>query len=570
LLTASDKRCVIVPELYTVILFSGVSLFSAAIGVLATSLLVGAPAADRTKGIVFADAPRRYEFREGYLLSPIDPNDAFLRPDTDRSTAFEVLARALRPLNADAPGCLAGLARRGEAFLIPARFGQDLLSIAGRIEGDRIVVTIGPSELRAGRQMIDAAALAALGDEVDDLRRAIDTARCLIWRTAADGRVLWANAPYLALVERLGSAAPATVAWPIKTLFADHMDPVPEPGSRRRCRLSLPPTDAAIATAKDGALWFELTVARQPDGGLLCSALPADRLVGAEISLRNFVQTLSKTFAHIPIGLAIFDKRRELVMFNPALVSLSTLEAHFLSARPGLVAFLDALRDAHRMPEPKNYRNWRDEIARLERGAEEGTFQELWTLPSGQSFRVIGRPHPDGALAFMFEDITAEITLTRKFRADLELHQAVLDDLPGALAVFSSEGRLVLANAGYGALWGGDMAALIGVLSLTDATRIWQARARPTGLWGDIRHFAAPSADRAGWAEEITLSDDSRLLVQITPLAAGAVAISFLLPDSMARFDPEPILTPASSSPEHVRELAAPAVLFGPPSPKPD
>lgn len=53
------------PELYSVILFAGVSLFSAAVGLLAASALMGARSAQTAKGIVFADAPRRYEFREG-------------------------------------------------------------------------------------------------------------------------------------------------------------------------------------------------------------------------------------------------------------------------------------------------------------------------------------------------------------------------------------------------------------------------------------------------------------------------------------------------------------------------
>lgn len=534
------------PELYTVILFSGISLFSAAIGMLVTSLLFAPQSSGGAKRIVFADAPRRYEFREGYLLSAIDPNDAFLRPDTDRSAAFELLARALRPLNPDLPVQMAALARRGEAFVIVARFGQDILTIAGRVENDRIVLTIGPSEARGGRQMIDAAGLAARGDEVADLRGALDALRCPVWRMDTDGRVVWANSFYLALVERLERGVGASVPWPIPVLFADHLDPLPEPGNLRRCSLPLAPGDAGLATAQDGALWFELAVTRQADGGLLCSALPADRLVGAEVSLRTFVQTLSKTFAQLPIGLAIFDKRRELVLFNPALVTLSTLAPQFLSNRPGLVTFLDALRDRQRMPEPKNYRNWRDEIARLERGAEDGTFQELWTLPGGQSFRVIGRPHPDGALAFMFEDISAEITLTRAFRAELELYQALLDDLPGALAVFSGAARLTLVNAAYDALWGGDRAALIGVQSLTDATRHWQARARPTGLWGDIRHFATPRHDRAGWSEEITLLDGNRLLVRVFPLAGGALAISFLPVDAASL----PVLAAPVSAPD--------------------
>lgn len=515
------------PELYTVILFSGVSLLSAVIGMLVTRMLFGVRVSGDTQGVVFADAPRRYEFREGYLLSQVDPNDAFLRPDVDRSLAYDALARALRAVNGELPARFSALARRGEAFVLPAHFGPDLLSVAGRIEDGRIVVTIGPSALGAGRQTVDAGALAALGDELEDLRRALDGARCPIWRADADGRVLWANAPYLALVERIGAPRATSAPWPIPALFADHIDPLPDAGSLRRCRLPLPPEDPGIATAQDGALWFELAALRQPDGGVLGTALPADRLVGAEMSLRNFVQTLSKTFAQLPIGLAIFDKRRELVLFNPALVGLSMLEPAFLSNRPGLVAFLDALRDRQRMPEPKNYRHWRDEIARLEQGAKDGTFQELWTLPGGQSFRVIGRPHPDGALAFMFEDITAEISLSRKFRAELDLYQSALDDLPEAMAVFSAEGRLVLANTAYGAMWGGDPQSLVGVLSLADATHRWQGCVQPTALWGDIRQFAAPSPDRAAWSEDILLRDGGRLTVRVAPLSGGAVAVSF-------------------------------------------
>ena len=557
------------PELYTVILFSAVSLLSAAIGMLVTRMLFGARVSGGPKAVVFADAPRRYEFREGYLLSPVDPNDAFLRPDVDRSVAFDVLARAVRSLHPGLPARMTALARRGEAFVLAAHFGQDLLSIAGRLEGDRIIVTIGPTEVHAGRQMVDAAALAALGDEVEDLRHALDATRGPIWRLAPDGRVLWANAPYLALVERLGSDRTATVPWPIPALFSEHLDPLPDAGSLRRCRLPLPPEDAAVAMAHDGALWFDLAVARQPGGGLLCAALPADRVVGAEVSLRNFIQTLSKTFAQLPIGLAIFDKRRELVLFNPALVGLSTLEPAFLSNRPGLVAFLDALRDRQRMPEPKNYRHWRDDIARLERSAENGTFQELWTLPGGQSFRVIGRPHPDGALAFMFEDITAEITLTRKFRAELDLYQSVLDDLPAALAIFSGDGRLALANAAYGAVWGGDPQALIGVLSLGDAIRTWQGRTRPTGLWGDIRQFAMPRPDRAAWSEAITLIDGGRLSVRVAPLSGGAVAVSFHPVDAEAVAAwPSRVTDLATPDPVRLRQMAEPMAAFRPRPPQ--
>ena len=61
------------------------------------------------------------------------------------------------------------------------------------------------------------------------------------------------------------------------------------------------------------------------------------------------------------------------------------------------------------MPEPKDYRSWRQQMSDLEAAAQNGTYEETWALPTGQTYRVTGRPHPDGAVALLFEDISAEV-----------------------------------------------------------------------------------------------------------------------------------------------------------------
>ena len=68
--------------------------------------------------------------------------------------------------------------------------------------------------------------------------------------------------------------------------------------------------------------WYEIS-ATGSDGGMVFYALPADRLAPAEATLRDFMQTLTKTFAQLPIGLAIFDSSRILQLFNPALLDLT-------------------------------------------------------------------------------------------------------------------------------------------------------------------------------------------------------------------------------------------------------
>ncbi|NDW60289.1 diguanylate cyclase, partial [Yangia sp. PrR004] len=82
-----------------------------------------------------------------------------------------------------------------------------------------------------------------------------------------------------------------------------------------------------------------------------------------------------------------------------------------------------------------------------------GRYQETWSLPSGSVYSVSGRPHPDGAIAFLFEDITAEITLTRQFRSELELGQSILDHIDDAFAVFGTDGSMVYSNTAYHTMW---------------------------------------------------------------------------------------------------------------------
>ncbi len=485
-----------------------------------------------------SDILHSYRFREGYLLSEINPDDAFLDTDIDRSSAFRQLVSALSPLSPEMADRIGALTDKGQAFLLDARIGSDLVSIGGRMEDDAMVLTVGPAGEIAGRQVVEATTLEALQSELADLRATLDSGATLMWREDDRRRVIWANAAYVAMVERHRDGE--TPGWPLPQLFADQLDPLPTDGTLRRCQLDLPD--------REDSAWFEISREHLPGGTALFSAQPVDRLVNAETSLRTFLQTSTKTFAALPIGLAVFDRRRELVTFNPALLNLTNVPFDFLSTRPDLTSFLDALREQHRIPEPRDYKAWRNEIARLEEGAETGTYQELWELPDGKSFRVLGRPHPDGAIAFMFEDISAEVSLTRQFRADLDMSQAVLDTVPIGIAVFQADGTMQAANAGYSQLWGHDPATAEQMPNLGETTALWAAHCEPSGVWGDIRQFVAHEIERGPWVEEVCTREGFRLAVRMAPARGRATVIQFMpLDDSM--IDPLGGLGPSAETP---------------------
>ena len=148
-------------------------------------------------------------------------------------------------------------------------------------------------------------------------------------------------------------------------------------------------------------------------------------------------------------------------------------------------------------------------------------------MPSGSVYCVSGRPHPDGAVAFLFEDITAEITLTRQFRAELELVQAIFDKLADAIAVFSPDGSLAFSNCAYYRLWGTEPDAGLIQQSVQEITRTWQDQCLATPVWGEIRNFVTDSDKRAEWSACVSLRDGTPVSCTVSPIQNGATIVRF-------------------------------------------
>ncbi len=360
------------------------------------------------------------------------------------------------------------------------------------------------------------------------LLQTVEDAPMLVWHETPEGRITWANAAYRALVVQAGYGEPDTAGeMPLVHLFPPDAENQADDG---------PPGRVAVHhRTGERTWWFECQAQQAGDGTMLRYAVYANPVVRAEDALRNFVQTLTQTFAHLTIGLAIFDRDRQLALFNPALSELTRLPPDWLSTRPTLYAVLDRLRDMRMMPEPKDYGSWRQRMADLEKAATDGTYEETWLLPTGQTYRVIGRPHPEGAVAFLFEDITAEVSLKRRFRFELELSQSVLDSLEQAVAVFSSSGRLVVSNAAYAGLWGVDPSTTLGEIGILESIRAWEAATEPCEAWARVHNFASRSNGRQVWTAQVCMPGDAagKLHCRFVPLARGATLCTFM-PDTAA------------------------------------
>ncbi|OCX61580.1 hypothetical protein BFP70_14785 [Thioclava sp. SK-1] len=432
--------------------------------------------------------------------SPLASSDwgrlqAFLLP------RFDTLTARLKDLPAEG---------RIELRGIPPQYGGPALRLIAETVNNMMRLTIIDPEAEGRGVLVDGLSQRALEDELDHLRHALDLAPTLVWQEDPERNITWANRAYLTQSGALDEADQGLL-WPLPRLF--DLDA----SSRRHAARRVMLTDQAGLEH-----WFEVQSFAGEDGHLHF-AQHADSTVRAEKALRDFVQTLTKTFADLPIGLAIFDRNRHLRLFNPALIDLTTLGADFLSGRPSLYALLDRLREVRMMPEPKDYRSWREQMTELETQAAKGFHEETWSLPNGQTYRVTGRPHPDGAIAFLFENITSEVSLTRQFRAELETSQAVLDNISEAVAVFGAAGDLTLTNAAHQTLWGYSQDN-VQRITMTDALRRWSERCERSAIWSQARVCFSRREPAQG---EIRMNDGRRLMGRFTPMSGGGLMISF-------------------------------------------
>ena len=114
---------------------------------------------------------------------------------------------------------------------------------------------------------------------------------------------------------------------------------------------------------------------------------------------------------------------------------------------------LDRLREERKLPEQRDYQDWKRTRLSLYEQTAEYLPEELWHVPSGKTLRVVAQSHPFGGLTFLYEDVTEKLALESDYNTLVKVQSATLDTLQEAVAVFGPDGRLKLRNAAFARIW---------------------------------------------------------------------------------------------------------------------
>jgi PAS domain-containing protein len=353
--------------------------------------------------------------------------------------------------------------------------------------------------------------------EQQTLHGLVTEAPIIAWHRTAEGQVNWSAGQIRA---RNGAVTPEQTVDLIVARTRLNRQPALA-GQPQKSRIEIVVNDAAETVSL-----HVIEIVRQ-DGSRIGFATDAGTAAAAERTLTRFVQTMTETFAHLTVGLAIFDRNQTLALFNPALVQMWQVEPAWLARRPSLRDILDELRAIRRLPELEDFHKWRSRLLGLFENTEAADYEELWHLADGSNIRVLARPHPHGSLAFNFDDVTERMRLEQRYRHSIDLRRATLDGLTEGIAVFGANGLLQFVNQAFHEIWGTDSDTVYAAMHARQLIALCEGIAGDTATWQRLHGFITGDDNRRVWTARLRMGSGRVLTARFAPLPDGSTMAVF-------------------------------------------
>jgi len=237
-------------------------------------------------------------------------------------------------------------------------------------------------------------------------------------------------------------------------------------------------------------------------------------------TFRAFREAQRAMLDQLSAGVAQFDASRRVTFVNQPFQRIFALPSGALVDPPVFERLLETLRDAGRLPEVRDFPEWRREKADWFAASE--SVEESWHIADGRHLRVVAQPMPDGGLLLIAEDQTEQLRLSAVRDTLLRTRTATFDSLFESVAVFAPDGRMQLWNRRFAADWGLESDFLdthprIDMLLKKLEPRL--RRAAQASMVGDA--VRAATLDRKDASGRVVLADGRTLQFAGVPLPDG-------------------------------------------------
>ncbi len=276
-----------------------------------------------------------------------------------------------------------------------------------------------------------------------------------------------------------------------------------------------------------------------PITGARAAGVAADVTQGAalqadpDMALGTYIDIMNR----MPLAMAVFDADRNLKSYNRAYSQLWDLAEAWLDRHPSHGEILERLRENRKLPEQRNFAEW-SQGQTHPLSSQTGSQEQFWHLPGGKSLRVMTQPHLQGGIFILFEDISEKLRLKASLNLLTQVQRATLDTIDEGIAIFGTDGRLVLHNALFAKIWLLSESELIGQPHFLDIAEICTARIGHDSIW-EIVSCGVNSAqpERFGEWGRAVRADGRSISLSLSRLPNGATAVSFTDITDLEKFE---------------------------------
>lgn len=188
-----------------------------------------------------------------------------------------------------------------------------------------------------------------------------------------------------------------------------------------------------------------------PDTGVAGIAVDVQDLEDARRQYRKLASAQHDLLDMMSSGVAQFDEDGILSFANSPFQRMFALRDQWIDEQPEFARLLDRMRENGKLPEVRDFPEWRAEKESWFRSTKGN--EENWLLADGTHLRVLAQPLPTGGLLTIFEDRTEQAQLASARDTLLRVRTATFDNLSEAIAVFSGDGKLSIWNSRFAQNW---------------------------------------------------------------------------------------------------------------------
>ncbi len=424
--------------------------------------------------------------------------------DAGRATAMERAVEALRA--------------RGDAFSMAftALNGRPIEALGRAIAGRAVLRLKDASGVK--RELLDLAGRhEALLREVASMRALIERLSAPVWTRDATGQLTFVNAAYARAVEARDAAD--AVERGLELLDSGARENIARERIAGGAYSGRLPAVVAGARRSFDVLDFQTETG---SAGLGIDATEAESMRNA---LARLVDAHRRTLDRLSTGVAMFDADQKLIFYNAAYRALWNFADSQLEHRPTDSGLLEELRAANKLPEERDFRQWKAQLHAAYRAPE--ATEHTWHLPDGRTLRVVTTPNPEGGVTYLFDDVTERLDLERRFEELIRVQGETLDNLAEGVAVFASDGRIRLFNSAFTRMWGLEPQMLAERPHIETISIACQPLHGDDPTWQALRQVVTAIDSREAIAGRLERRDGSVVDCTTVPLPGGATLATF-------------------------------------------